>query len=265
MTAEVRPAAAFDGAELTALFNAGFAGYLVPMRMDEEAFAQHVGDNDIDLDCSRVVLDAGPVAFTLVARRGEAAWIGGMGTVPAARRRGLGRRALEAAMGAAAQTGARTVSLEVLEANAPARTLYEALGFVRTRMLTVWSLEPTRRERPAAESPGLDAGLEWIAAHRAAPEPWQRAGESIRRMRERGAALAALAFPSAVAVHRDDGTVLQIAAGDETAATRALLAAASPERGLRLGNLPDEGPVPAALRGLGARPVARQLELRRSL
>jgi len=82
----VLPADTLEPSALRELFNAGFSDYLVPMQLDAPAFAEHVRVNDIDLGCSRVVADDRPVAFALVARRGEAAWIGGMGTVPSHRR-----------------------------------------------------------------------------------------------------------------------------------------------------------------------------------
>lgn len=53
-----------------------------------------------------------------------------IGVLPAARRQGLGRRLLEAAMEAAARDGAETMFLEVSSRNLPARVLYEAAGFI---------------------------------------------------------------------------------------------------------------------------------------
>jgi ribosomal-protein-alanine N-acetyltransferase len=51
--------------------------------------------------------------------------------LPAARRHGLGRALLRAAMAQAARAGARTMVLEVSAANAPARALYRSEGFRR--------------------------------------------------------------------------------------------------------------------------------------
>lgn len=50
---------------------------------------------------------------------------------PEARRRGVGRALLAAAMEAAAAAGARRMLLEVAEGNAAARALYAAAGFVQ--------------------------------------------------------------------------------------------------------------------------------------
>jgi ribosomal-protein-alanine N-acetyltransferase len=51
---------------------------------------------------------------------------------PAARRRGLGTRLLDAAMALATAHGARVAFLEVSIGNAAARTLYARAGFIPT-------------------------------------------------------------------------------------------------------------------------------------
>src|ERR1700734_2749595 len=106
------PARSLPVSALTALFNAGYSGYLTPLAFDELALRRHLTDNDIDLDVSRVATDPDPAAFALIGRRGREAWVGGMGTVPERRRRGIGRRTLMAALNAAAGAGAATVRLE---------------------------------------------------------------------------------------------------------------------------------------------------------
>jgi len=52
-----------------------------------------------------------------------------LAVVPAARRQGLGRALLEAALGVAEAAGARQMFLEVSTANPAARALYAAAGF----------------------------------------------------------------------------------------------------------------------------------------
>jgi ribosomal-protein-alanine N-acetyltransferase len=52
-----------------------------------------------------------------------------IGVLPAARRQGLGRDLLQAALRRAAETDARAMFLEVAEENTAARTLYASLGF----------------------------------------------------------------------------------------------------------------------------------------
>ena len=266
-------ARSLDPAELVRVFNLGFSDYLVPMQMDEAALADHIANNDIDLECSRVAVDVEPVGFALVARRGTEAWIGGMGTSPAYRRIGLGARTLTAAIEAAAAVGVAAVWLEVLEDNAPAIGLYERLGFERVRHLEIWSLPPGGGREPInpVEHRGLDvdAAHAWIAGHRAGREPWQRADASIVRMRERGTPLTgvavrrgeAIAGAAICLIQHGLVRVLQIAAVDQAAA-RDLVVAAAQELTLRLANVPGDDVFAGVLRDLGASLEVAQHEMR---
>jgi len=78
-------------------------------QIDAAALARHIEHNDISLDDSPVATAEVPAAFALLARRGADAWIGGMGTAPAYRRRGLGGRVTAAALEAARAHGCETV------------------------------------------------------------------------------------------------------------------------------------------------------------
>src|SRR5207248_8188762 len=120
--------------ELAALFNAGYEGYVVPFRIDAEQLASWIAAWHIDLARSRVVPTEG---VALLGVRGDRGWIGGLGVVPAARRRGLGRTLMEAVLAEAPPE----VTLEVIEQNEAAIRLYEDLGFERVRLLEVWSLD----------------------------------------------------------------------------------------------------------------------------
>jgi GNAT superfamily N-acetyltransferase len=267
-------AASLPLSTLTQLFNAGYSDYLVPLRLDETAFRDHVTVNDIDLNCSRVVVETGEhvgeaIAFALIARRGDSGWVGGMGTAPGHRRRGHGERALVAALAAARADGCRAMWLEVIEENAPAIALYEKLGFELVREVTVWSLVGDGERVSVARPVDADLAHAWITGARASREPWQRADESLARMRAAGTQLQGLVVApgsdmSAAVVFREDPeivTVLQIAAIDDRSAGDALLAAAA-GRALRLGNAPADEPASRALQRLHARPVVRQREMR---
>lgn len=263
-------ASSLDPSELVRVFNLGFSDYLVAMQMDEPGLAGHIANNDIDLRCSRVAVDVEPVGFALVARRGTDAWIGGMGISPAYRRIGLGARTLAAAIDAAAAAGVHAVWLEVLDENTPAIALYERLGFERVRRLEVWSLAPDPDREPV-ERRGLDvdAAHAWIAGHRAAREPWQRADASIVRMRERGTPLHGVAVQRAdgiagAAICMTDGATvraLQLAAVDRAAAHDLVIAAAG-ELTLRLSNVPSDDVFAEVLRRLGAGMTVAQHEMR---
>jgi len=263
----VLPADSLEPPALRELFNEGFSDYLVPMRLDAAAFAEHVRVNDVDLACSRVLVDERPVAFALIARRGPAAWVGGMGTAPSHRRRGLGERALVAGLDAARERGCDAAWLEVIDGNSGAVALYEKLGFAVVRELIVWAL-PAGRDAPGGRPVSPEQARAWIAAHRLGPEPWQRADESLAAMAslrglvvERGGEVAG----AAVLRERAEAvTVLQIAAVDTSAARDVLLAAAG-GRALRLSNAPVGEPASQALEELGADAVLRQLEMRLAL
>ena len=269
----VEPACTLDRPLLRKLFNEGFSDYLVPMELSEAAFRDHVAANDIDLECSRVVIDDRPAALALIARRAAAGWVGGMGTAPPCRRRGLGERALVAALDAVRERGCREVWLEVIDVNRPAVALYEKLGFEVVRDVVVWSLPARPDGAPASRPVGPEAAQAWIAVHRESREPWQRSDESVARMRARGAPVQGLVIDragevAAAALFRDDADqvpILQIAGVDDGATADAILAAAGSRRGLRLSNAPVGEAPGRALERLGARPVVRQHEMRLAL
>lgn len=257
-------------AELADLFNEGFSDYLLPMRLDEAALRDHVDENDIDLRNSRVVVMDHPAAFALLARRGGDAWIGGMATAPAHRRRGLGERALVAALEAASEHGCGTAWLEVIDENRAAITLYAKLGFGIVRDLVVWSLPAAATGPPPGRSADEGSAHAWISANRRSREPWQRSDRTLERMRARGSPLGATVVERAgevagAIIYREDTrtvTAVQAAAVDDAAAADVLLAAAGGGRDLRFTNAPSGESFSLALAKLGARPLVRQHEMR---
>jgi GNAT superfamily N-acetyltransferase len=82
----------------------------------------------------------GIVVVAIAEPEPRLAWVFSMWVDPAARRRGVGRRLVEAALEWAAERGAARVELEVSEQMEAARRLYSACGFVPTG---------TTRELPA--------------------------------------------------------------------------------------------------------------------
>jgi ribosomal protein S18 acetylase RimI-like enzyme len=109
------------------LFNEAYSDYPVPLHLDRSMLVFTIDVFDIDFAASRIAFADGeePAGFAFLALRGDEGWIGGMGTTPAHRRRGLGETALSAVVEEARNRGARTVSLEVIAENAAARRLYE--------------------------------------------------------------------------------------------------------------------------------------------
>jgi ribosomal-protein-alanine N-acetyltransferase len=68
------------------------------------------------------------VGHVVVRRMLDECWILNIATHPAARRQGIGRRLLEAAVARGRAWLSTSLWLEVREGNAPARALYERLG-----------------------------------------------------------------------------------------------------------------------------------------
>jgi ribosomal protein S18 acetylase RimI-like enzyme len=267
------PASELPEAELVDLFNAGFSDYLLPMRLTAATFSEHVAANDIDFACSRVVLDDQPAAFALIAHRDGAGWVGGMGTDPRYRRRGLGEEALTAGLATLGGRGASVAWLEVIDQNRRALHLYEKLGFEVVRDLVVWSLPERDADPPTSRTTDASSAQAWIRANRQDREPWQRADESVATIGARGGSLRGLVVDrdgevAAAALLRDDAAAveaLQVVAPDEQAAEDLLLAAAGSGRELRFRNVPDGAPASLALERLGARRIATQHEMRLTL
>ena len=259
---DIRPASELSTVELTALFTSGYEGYAYPVQLDEAGFSALAELLDFDLDRSRVAFaDGVAVGISVIGVRGDEGWIGGLGVIPSARRQGVGRELMEAVMDAA---DVGRVSLEVLEPNVAAIELYGQLGFERTRMLEVWSLCADPGDS-SAEPDSVERATEWIRAHRRAPEPWQRADESVQNLIRGGTELKAVSLPGhGAALYRvtaDVASVLQHAAVDEGAAAQLLAAIRGRAGSLRFVNVPEGDLAVAALRELGGRLDVRQLEL----
>ena len=267
---ELVPARSLRLAELAELFNSAYSDYLVSMSLDEFALQRHLADNDIDLGVSRVALTADPVGFALIGRRGREAWVGGMGTVPDCRRRGIGERTLDGALQAAASDGAEAARLEVLEGNQGAMSLYQRLGFEVTRRLIVCSLRepgpPGTDWRPMP----VEEARKWIAEQRPSREPWQRGDPVVTRMVDSGRPLAALGIPgsgelAAALVYASGNAetrILQMAAHDDSSAAEGLRAVAAVAGGpVRLVNFPADEPIAAGVARLGIDPDHVQHEM----
>lgn len=274
------PVEGLDDEALSQLFTLVYTGYYVPMHVDGPTMRFLRVAGDLDRGASRLLREGGEaVAVALLGLRGTEAWIGGMGVAPDHRGRGYGERVMREAIASARARGARRLSLEVLEQNAPAIRVYERLGFRRVRELEVWAFPAPAfaPDGPSLEPVGVDEALSFLRAHRRAPEPWQRADGTLAAMRADGAVfegLLARRGPRVVGamVSRIAGraSVVQMASlpGDEAPATRALLASLGREdapQGVRWLNLPADDPAAELVRTLAAGPEARQFEMELAL
>lgn len=269
MTPELRSASSLPRERLAGLFTEGFSGYYVPIRADAAALAAMVESWDLDLDASPVAfLDGEAVGFAFLGVRGASGWIGGMGVVPEARRRGVGRAVMRAVLDEARRRGLAEVWLEVLVQNDPARRLYEGLGFETVRELEIWTVEGAGGDSSArAVTPG--EARETIARLRREREPWQRADETVAHVQD----VRAVAVDGGAALYRVSGgraSILQLAVDHDGVArghspepARELLAEILADAdGAVWVNAPAGDAALAGFRELGGRVTERQLELR---
>jgi GNAT superfamily N-acetyltransferase len=255
LSVELRSSRVLDRAERAQLFTSAYEGYVLPFQIEEAALATMEAVFDLDVDASRIAFrDGTAVGLGNLGVRGEDAWIGGVGVLPAARRSGVGDALVRALHEQARERGIRRVWLEVIVENIGALDLYEKLGYRTVRDVEVWSLPakdgpPEAQEVPAAEA---QSQIRELGSGR---EPWQRADKTVENYGDaRG-----LSTLGAAAVYRQPGEhvqVLQIA-GEPELLLRSLR---------RLGtvsvlNLPADDPAASALRSLGATVVVRQHEM----
>jgi ribosomal protein S18 acetylase RimI-like enzyme len=263
------PASALEPDALAALFNEAYSDYSVPMHVDAHVLEFMQTAFDLVPERSRVAWRGErPVGFAMLGVRGGRGWVGGMGVVPEARRAGLGRRLMQELAAQAREAGVRELWLEVLETNTAARALYDALGYVPLRRLEVWTWDgpPATQANLALACSPRDARAR-IRKGRPAPEPWQRADETVDRLDVSTPALRAVTTAGGDAIYRaaeGRASVLQMHAGSETSAGVLLDTIRSREgvNVLRFLNVPADDLVTAALARRGARSELAQTEMR---
>jgi len=215
---------------------------------------------------SLVAVESGvAVGLANLGRRGERAWVAGVGVIPARRGAGIGEQLMRGLFAQARDLGARDVGLEVITKNTPAIALYEKLGFETTRELEVFSLAEAAT---GAEAEEVDIGTarRVISRHRDAPEPWQREDATVANLTRREPPPQGLVTGEAAAVYRLDGArVGLLQAGGEPDALPALIAALRAKGLVSAVNYPAGGSVAAALTDAGAELALRQYEMRLSL
>jgi ribosomal protein S18 acetylase RimI-like enzyme len=265
---DLRPAGEYDIARLAALFTAAYEGYYVPFAISESTLRYMVDAYQLDLGASRVaLLGDETVGLANLGVRGDRGWIGGIGVIPSARRRGIARALMEAVLDEARRLELAEVWLEVLERNEPAYRLYEQLGFRTTRDVDVWVLDGMEGEgRGSAWEVPLDAACARVRELRASPEPWQRADETLEYMRGLDPPLRGLRTDGAVAIYRAAPQAISLVqiAGDEED-TADLLTSLRAEGTINALNLPAGEAAADAMHTLGGRIAARQHEMRLTL
>ena len=255
MEIALRPARSLTLAALAELFTATYEGYVLPFVIDEPTLRLMVDSFDIDLDASLIAYSDGePVGLANLAIRADEAWIGGIGVVPAARRRGIAETVMRAAHDEARARGAASVWLEVIEQNESAFRLYEKLGYEVVRHVEVWTLAEDSAGGPAREVPASEAHVR-IRELRTTREPWQRSDATLAhyhdaRGLETGAGAAVVKVAARVQLVQIAGShALDLV---RTARTLGAVVAL---------NFPVDDPAVAALRELGGTLSVRQREM----
>jgi GNAT superfamily N-acetyltransferase len=248
---EFRPASSLSVADRAALFTAAYEGYLVPMHIDEPALTWMEEKFDFDVDASRIAFrDGEPVGLANLGVRGEDAWVGGVGVVPAARRSGVGEALMRGIHEEARSRGVERIWLEVIVENTGAFALYEKLGYELVQDVEVWTLPGAEGEHDGREVPAAEAKTQLPERH----EPWQRADGTLARYDDvRGFVTDGGAMLFCV---RSTAQLQQYAGEPEP-----LLQALRTYGDVYVLNLPADDPAAAVLRGLGGSVSVRQHEM----
>jgi ribosomal protein S18 acetylase RimI-like enzyme len=256
---ELQPATSLSDEELATLFTSSYEGYLVPFAVDAAAVRFLTETFDLDRASSVVaVRDGERVGLANLGLRGAEAWVGGVGVVPAERRRGAGRRLMHALHENARSRGVERIWLEVIVGNTSAIALYEQLGYARVRDLEVWSLPGTASDASVNEVDAEEAHA-WIRENRVEREPWQRDDASLAKATD----LRGFMVNGAAAVVRVGGgrvSVVQIA-GDEEPLRELLQGVRTLGGAVSILNLPAGHPCSLALAVLGGTADVRQHEM----
>jgi ribosomal protein S18 acetylase RimI-like enzyme len=259
------------------LVNAAYADYFVPTHVTESQMRRMDEIYDTDLAHSAAALANGAlVGMAILSRRGARGWVSSVGVAPAWRRRGLARIMMGRLIEEATALGVAALTLEVIDRNAVARTLYEALGFAVDRELLTWrrglgadSLPaPDARLIPADAMTLLDVDPCW----RNQPPCWQRDPVTLRRM---GAQLQGYRLAGAGgghAVFSDMGDRIALLdvgldpRGDRVQVAWSLLQALAVlhrDKSVSIMNVSADDLLCRALAALGFTVTLRQLEMRR--
>jgi ribosomal protein S18 acetylase RimI-like enzyme len=260
---QLRPSTELSRGELAALFTAAYEGYFVPFAVDEATLEFMVDVFDLDLARSLVAVEDGTaVGLANLGRRGTRTWLGGVGVVPGRRGEGIGELLTRRLLDQAAAGGATEIVLEVIVQNHPAISLYDKLGFVRTRELEVLSLAAGKPDDSRAENMPFADARALIRARREDDEPWQRADATVDRLLRRDPAPEAIAAGEAAAVYRvtGDNVGLVQAAGDRRGLVAILVSLCACGKVTAV-NYPAGGEVAEASHALGADVSLRQYEM----
>lgn len=263
--------------DFTRILNRTYADYYVPLDMSVSELKNRVLQDNIDLSASRVALDGDKlVGLGMLAQRGTRGWIGGLGVLPAYRRRGIGRQIMESLLESAQQSGIQDVQLEVIDKNDRAYALYRSLGFKDHRTLHV--AEGRNHHWPeinvTIKPVSVESALAYYDAFHPVSNPWQRELAVLRALQVVLRAFAATENGRIVAyalgVFRDDAVRYVDLAGDDHSkgAIHALVQYLHRQHPYAIGsiiNIAAEDRAWAVLSNAGYQSVLKQTEMRLKL
>lgn len=168
-------AADYDPAHLADLFNAAFAGYVVPVQIGSELIGRWIRSDSLDLGLSRVLRDGDAEAgIALVARRGWTSRLAALALTPESRGRGAGRWFLERLLDEARARGDRAYMLECIEQNAAGVALYQKAGFAtRSRLVGYGAAAFAGTVEHDLDEVDIAEAAYAVARHADADLPWQ--------------------------------------------------------------------------------------------
>ena len=212
MPIRLERASGLDLAALTELFNAGYAGYIVPVNVNPDYITAHIRQQDVSLEHSPIAWDGDrPVGFAFLAIRGARCWVAGLGVATEYRKQGVGRLLMQGVLDNARAAGLSSVQLEVIVGNDAAHALY-----LKSR------LNDVRRELVMERAPAPVAPVAWPGTLESAPvedalaafdalhtseNPWQRQPPSLRQA----------ASPLEARIARHDGAIVAYLIGSFSA------------------------------------------------
>lgn len=256
-----------DFDEVHRAFVEAFSDYVVPMAPTRDRFLETLTRRGyVPAASSAMFENEKIVAFTLNGVDDEHAYDSGTGVIPSARRRGLARQTMEHSFELLTARGCTDYTLEVIDSNRAAESLYRQLGFRETRGLQSWTFEERDSEPPtrAGGPPPPDYEQWWDFV-----PSWQNANASLARATDEQLFVGdedsyAIVFPAT-------GDLAQFAVRPSMRRRglgRRLLAQAHALAGkpLRIMNVDENASTLAAfLERVGATRLIRQIELVRAL
>jgi ribosomal protein S18 acetylase RimI-like enzyme len=272
----LRPADSVSAAAFVEALNQAYRDYHPPLGLDTRSFKETVAREAVMLDASVVALDGVKiVGMAVLGVRPPRGWIGGLGVVPAHRRRGIARAMMEYLLDRARSLSLHTLQLEVVTHNEAARALYESLGFVEQRRLLVLTCQPGRfvhlpaAGHPCCETRPADEALNLLATLDRVTRAWSRDALSLMPFARQFRALVSLHLQSdepvgACVYIAHPFQVSMVTLAGSPGAGGSLLNAlhdAHPQATMSYANVPAEDPMLPELRRAGYNETLSQFEM----